>query len=681
VVEREWREASDLKPAVVWLAVALVLAAVLRFWGLGQSVPYAAVADEPEIMRRVVAMMTTGDLNPRSFGYGGLIYYLHLPVTILAFMAGAVQGRWHSLAEVDASHFYVWGRALTAVLGVATVLLVHQIGMRWGGRHALLAAGLLALMPLHVRESHYALTGVPMVFFVTLCVLATLRAHEQRDIVAFALAGVAAGLAIAVEYSAALVLVAPLLAAWMTHPLRPSRLAAALATVAAALLTFLVAAPYTLLDLPGFLDGFARLMATPVTGDPGAPAGVLVHYGHLRAAFGWPSMVLLASGVVLGVVRVVNGPGRVRWSVLLAFAGLFFWMVSRRHPAEARDLLPIVPVACVFVAVSVISGVSLLRRFNIPRAVRKGLITALTVMALLPPALGSVGVVRSLRAPATGTVPAGASPASPGSASRATPVVAAHVNHGLVQNLHVAAPPQAGHPLVEAVFAPAGDDTLPRERLGLGEGKPSPLARELLGVRPVVGEHGFLGRLRHDAEALGEVVLESDRVAHERAQAGVVETRPGQGRLQFGAGPFAHRTHPLVHLRGVGLGRSIPVRLVEHQPPIHERANRGGHGRLASRHLHQPQVDRGTHVRQGNRAVSDDGHDAVDDLGAQGGRGDQHERAHGGQTPHARHRSALPHASLVFIRHPSVQGHPRPNRRSPPVTIVTRQSVRMPVPG
>ncbi len=46
--------------------------------------------------------------------------------------------------------FYLWARALTALLGTATVLLLYQAGMRWGTRYAALAAGLLAVRPMHV---------------------------------------------------------------------------------------------------------------------------------------------------------------------------------------------------------------------------------------------------------------------------------------------------------------------------------------------------------------------------------------------------------------------------------------------------------------------------------------------------------------------------------------------------
>ena len=39
----------------------------------------------------------------------------------------------------------------------------------------------MAVMPLHVRESHYVLTDVPVTFFVTLTFLLSLRAHERQN--------------------------------------------------------------------------------------------------------------------------------------------------------------------------------------------------------------------------------------------------------------------------------------------------------------------------------------------------------------------------------------------------------------------------------------------------------------------------------------------------------------------
>src|SRR5215210_4294629 len=217
MIEREWREASDMRQATATLAVILAAAAFLRFWALGAGIPYGIGVDEPEIMNRAYRMMRTGDFNPHFFDYPGFYIYLQLAVSVLRFIAGAMGGEWHALKDVSALDFYAWGRVVTAVMGTATVALVYFAGLRWGTRYALLAAGLMAVMPMHVRESHFVLTDVPMTFFVTLTLLLSLRAHEQARSLPFLFAGAAAGVAAATKYTGALAILLPLVAAWMTH--------------------------------------------------------------------------------------------------------------------------------------------------------------------------------------------------------------------------------------------------------------------------------------------------------------------------------------------------------------------------------------------------------------------------------------------------------------------------------
>jgi 4-amino-4-deoxy-L-arabinose transferase-like glycosyltransferase len=394
VVEREWREASDMRRSTLTLAVILTAAAILRFWALDAGIPRALGVDEPQIMTRSIQMMRTGSLNPGGFfDYPGLYLYIQMGVACARFLAGSMAGEWRSLNEARAEDFYLWGRRVTALLGTLTVLVVYQIGMRWGSRHALLAAALLAVMPLHVRESHYVLTDVPVTFFVALTFLLALSAHEQPTTRAFAKAGAVAGLAAATKYPGALAIVLPLVAVWMTPGTRPSRLTAALAAIAAAAAAFLIAAPYTLLDLPGFLNGYAKL-ASGYASIPPPEAGWITYLKHLRLSLHWPGTLLLLAGTVLATVRAVRGPGRVRWMLAVVFPLLYFWFVSRQTLIYARYLLPIVPFVCVLTAAAVVSGVSFLRRFEIPRAARTALIAALTVVVILPPAIQAIGFNR-----------------------------------------------------------------------------------------------------------------------------------------------------------------------------------------------------------------------------------------------------------------------------------------------
>ena len=85
----------------------------------------------------------------------------------------------------------------------------------------------------------------------------------------------------------------------------------------------------------------------------------------------------------------------------IVFPLFYFWSISQQKYVFARYLLPMVPFLCVLAAVGVVAGVSLLRRFAIPRAARTALIVGLTVAALMPPLMRSIGFVRMIGRRAT----------------------------------------------------------------------------------------------------------------------------------------------------------------------------------------------------------------------------------------------------------------------------------------
>ena len=377
-------------PSRLGLGLALVAAALLRFWALSQGVPFSVQVDEPEVMIRAVGMMKTGDLNPRFFDYPALYMYMEAMVAVVRFLVGAMQGQWSSLAQAPTEAFYLWGRALTAVMGTATVWVVYRVGLRWSRPVALLAAVMFAVMPLHVRESHFVLTDVPMTFFVMLTLLMSLRGHERSTLRAFALAGAAAGLAGATKYNGVLAIVIPLLACAMTPATRPSRIAAMLWIVVAAVATFLAAAPYTLIDLPTFLNQFARLSAEYRTAATFDDPVWLIYLKHLRNALRWPGTVIVAAGVILGLFKAAAGPDRAKWALIAIFPLLYFRFISNQTLFFGRYLLPLLPFLSLLGAAAIAELVRQLRLTPVAPAARRAVIILLTVVAIAPPAYTSI---------------------------------------------------------------------------------------------------------------------------------------------------------------------------------------------------------------------------------------------------------------------------------------------------
>ena len=197
---------------------------------------------------------------------------------------------------------------------------------------ALLAAVMIAVMPLHVRESHYVLTDVPVTFFVMLTLLLSLRAHERATAWSFALAGAAAGLAGATKYNGVLAVLMPLLACLMTPAARPSRPVAHAVDHrrhAGGVL------PGRALHLPRSAD-VPQSVRAAVGGIPRAAGGAGADLADLpqappqRASAGRAALIVIA-GVALGSWRVVTGPTALKWALVTMFPLVYFRFIANQN--------------------------------------------------------------------------------------------------------------------------------------------------------------------------------------------------------------------------------------------------------------------------------------------------------------------------------------------------------------
>jgi len=380
-----------------WLALALILTAgfLLRVFNLGAGIPFALGVDEPAIMTTVVAILKSGDFNPHFFEYPTGYIYVQLGAAVVAFIVGAMQHSWKAVEQIGPADFYLGGRFVTAALGTATIALVHQAGLRWGPRVGLAAAGLLAVMPLHVRESHFVLTDVPMTFAAVLTLVLSLRAFEQPTLRAFVFAGAAAGLAAGIKYNALMAFSMPLVAALAVERGRTiSRTAALLTAAAACVVAFFVTTPFALADLPAFLNGFGTQAAAFGARSGSAEPSWLVYLKHFRLSFGWPASLLAASGLGMTLYRIYAGPDRVRWALLAVFPAVFFYLINGWAYMFARYSLPIVPFLSIWAAIGISALLDAVQRWRIPAWWRGAAVAGIVLAAMAPGAISSVRWLR-----------------------------------------------------------------------------------------------------------------------------------------------------------------------------------------------------------------------------------------------------------------------------------------------
>ena len=332
------------------LGLALVLASLLRLWGLDYGIPHPTIRpDEERLVGRAQTIFATGNWHPGSFFYPSLPFYLDALALHAYYGTGKLLGRYDEprdflldIAVTRPGLHYRISRAVSAAAGVATILAAYALSLAAyrRPRAGLLAAFSLAVCHVHVRDSHFATVDVLAALFVTLSLAYASRASEAATARNFALAGLFAGLAISSKYNAGLVVIPIGVAALYRGREGLSRLALAAAVSAAA---FALTSPYVLLRLGGVRSDMSFLE------DYLYRSGDLALWDHLKLTFprglGWPLYVASALGLARALVR-----RRAADVVLLSFAIPFLVLISSVRISFPRYVLPVVPLLLVLAA-------------------------------------------------------------------------------------------------------------------------------------------------------------------------------------------------------------------------------------------------------------------------------------------------------------------------------------------
>jgi hypothetical protein len=346
---------ADLSRRWAWPALALILAGALalRLWGVRQGLPFVFNADEADhFLPRAIDMFAQGSLNPHYFANPpGFTYLLHF---LLGAWYGGGAGALRAL-RLHPADVYTLGRIAAALLGTLALWLLYAAGARLFSRAvALLAVAIEAVAFLPVFYSHLALNDVPTLAPLTLSLLGSagvLRRGRARD---YLLAGVGLGLACATKYTAGIV-VLPLIAAVIVRYLERDGGSAALALTgpliagAGALLAFLIANPYAVLDYTSFHAELVHqsTLSAEAQGKLGAPRdGGLVYYlWSLSWGIGWvPALAALGGGVA-----VWRRHPQLGW-MLVPAPLIFLAFMGLQGRYFGRWLLPIFPILSLLAA-------------------------------------------------------------------------------------------------------------------------------------------------------------------------------------------------------------------------------------------------------------------------------------------------------------------------------------------
>src|SRR5579859_2851679 len=359
---------DPLRQGRLWIAALLALfglALILRLWAIGWGLPYVEHPDEPAVIDVVVRMLRGNNPDPHSFLYPSLSYYLLAGMTWLQLQWGIHQGLYQSVQDLpgrtsrytSAPEVYIWGRAMTALLGAATAPALAVLGRRmFGPWIGLLSGILLAVAVFHLTHSHYITTDVPTGLWVVLAMIGAWQISSNGRWSGYVLGGLATGCAAGTKYQAGIICLAIIAA----HGLRWRRVSIGRPLLwlcgagLLALLMFLATSPYAVLDWPGFLTGLS---------------GDALHYSGVGGDFtgrwniaGYALFFWNKSLFPVGCILLILGlplPGR-RWpraTILLILGSMPMLLVLLAQSVHfERNTLPILPLLMLLACAGAISS-------------------------------------------------------------------------------------------------------------------------------------------------------------------------------------------------------------------------------------------------------------------------------------------------------------------------------------
>src|SRR5215207_1910027 len=289
------------------LAVILVAGLVLRLWNIDYGLPFVYSIDEGSHFTSRAVEMFWQDLDPGYYqnpaAYTYLLYVLlRLLYGPLGFLFDLPFGNVTEQFDKDPTEIWIAARALAALLCMAGVAATYWAARRiWGMREGLVAAALLAFAFLPVAYSRVAVTDVGALAGVALALGFAVSAREHGRLRDFALAGAAAGFAVAFKYTAGLALV-PLAIAALTRARTDIRSAAGGLALGGALaaLVFVALNPYLLGSFDAWwtdLRDQAEVAADQPK--PGQESGGVSYYlDSLTWGLGWAAALAALAGAV-----------------------------------------------------------------------------------------------------------------------------------------------------------------------------------------------------------------------------------------------------------------------------------------------------------------------------------------------------------------------------------------------
>lgn len=337
----------------LFLSCIVLLGLSLRLWGITWGFPRIDLNPDELNVLKVSSRLTLKDLNPHFFSYSGFTFYLnyfstHL-LTKFNFNMDPVQ---HLLVHRLWSVF--WGTLIIILCYWSAQELTDN------KRTGYISAALMAIVPLHVWDSHLGTTDIGLTFWTTFAFLLSIKAYKKPSIKNYFLGGLLVGFAMGVKFNGALAAVSFLTAAILTFLERRTSWQKAghfliLAFLGAAIASF-ISSPYSFIDyhhtIGAFSNEFRHSTGAGHFGFDLQAKGWQYHpyLYQLSAAFPFSLGLFLWIAALIGIIFFVFKYNSKMKLLVLTFPVLYFLIVASWKFVPIRYYLPMIPILIIITA-------------------------------------------------------------------------------------------------------------------------------------------------------------------------------------------------------------------------------------------------------------------------------------------------------------------------------------------
>lgn len=337
------------------------------------------------------------DFNPHVFNYAALSFYVQFAVQLAHYGIGHLTGAYPTIEayrlayQTDSTIFLVMARSISVVFDLGTILCTYLIARRLTSPAIGLAScALVAINPLHVRESHLVNVDTPLTFFVMLSLYIIIcKLYFTPRTRWYVLAGIFAGLAAATKYTGALLIPFMIFVHCMRsyslrEALRSVRNLRLVGSVALSVSVFLLLNPHILLNYAEFRERFSFIYFN------------VIEYGHLGVVssestigfylantlpvyLGLPFALLTGASILYLLIR------RTRELLFIIIFPVVYLAITATWAYRAdRYMLPIMPLLIIIGCIGVAALWEFLaRHIGVISHPNKTLIRALRILVVL----------------------------------------------------------------------------------------------------------------------------------------------------------------------------------------------------------------------------------------------------------------------------------------------------------